>query len=330
MIARQVDHLARLVDDLLDVSRITTGKIGLQRERLDAAAVVQGAVESCRTMIDAKSQALEIDLPREAIWIDADPTRLSQVVQNLLNNAVKYTPVGGRIEVALHREGESAAIRVQDNGIGIAPAFLPKVFDLFAQADPGLARTEGGLGLGLALVRQIVEMHGGSVEASSAGEGRGARFTVRLPCVAKSAEAQESPEPTARAEPEVPVSRRILIVDDNRDSAESMAMLLQLSGHATWIAYDGHAALALAAEHAPDVVLLDIGLPGMDGYQVARRLRELPQTCDSLLIALTGYGQADDRRRSAEAGFDGHFVKPVDIDALHPLIAGHRRASVNF
>jgi PAS domain S-box-containing protein len=329
MIARQVDHLARLVDDLLDVSRITTGKIGLQRERVDAAAIVSGAVESCRSMIDAKSQALELDFPREAIWINADPTRLSQVVQNLVNNAVKYTPVGGRIEVGLHREGESAVIRVEDNGIGIAPAFLPKVFDLFVQANSALARTEGGLGLGLALVRQIVEMHGGSVEAASEGEGRGARFTVRLPSVARGAEAPEQPQSKAIAEPEAPVPRRILIVDDNRDSAESMAMLLQLSGHATWIAYDGHAALALATEHAPEVVLLDIGLPGMDGYQVARKLRELPQTCDSLLIALTGYGQADDRRRSAEAGFDGHFVKPVDIDALHALIAGHRRAAMS-
>src|SRR6185312_2605892 len=188
MIARQVDHLARLVDDLLDVSRITTGKIGLQRERVDAAAIVSGAVESWRSMIDAKSQALELDFPREAIWINADPTRLSQVVQNLVNNAVKYTPVGGRIEVGLHREGESAVIRVEDNGIGIAPAFLPKVFDLFVQANSALARTEGGLGLGLALVRQIVEMHGGSVEAASEGEGRGARFTVRLPSVARGAE----------------------------------------------------------------------------------------------------------------------------------------------
>jgi two-component system CheB/CheR fusion protein len=253
---------------------------------------------------------------------------LSQVVQNLLNNAVKYTPAGGRIRVSLCREAGSAVIRVEDNGIGIAPGFLPKVFDLFVQANPGLARTEGGLGLGLALVRQIVELHGGSVEASSEGEGHGARFTVRLPCFARNAEVQEPPEPTAIAEPEATVPRRILVVDDNRDSAESMAMLLQLSGHATWIAYDGHAALTLAAAHSPDVVLLDIGLPGIDGYQVARRLRELPQTCDSLLIALTGYGQADDRQRSAEAGFDGHLVKPVDIDALHLLIAGHPRASV--
>ena len=329
MIARQVDHLARLVDDLLDVSRITTGKIGLQREHVDAVTVVNGAVDSCRTLIDAKGQTLEIDFPRDAIWIDADPTRLSQVVHNLLHNAVKYTPVGGRIKVGLHREGESAVIRVEDNGIGIAPAFLPKVFDLFAQANPGLARTEGGLGLGLALVRQIVDLHGGSVEASSEGDGHGARFTVRLPCVARNAEAHELPEAPAVAEPQATVSRHILIVDDNRDSAESMAMLLQLSGHATWIAYDGHAALALAAAHAPEVVLLDIGLPGVDGYQVASQLRELPQTCDSLLIALTGYGQADDRRRSAEAGFDAHFVKPVDIDALYPLIAGHRRAPVN-
>jgi two-component system CheB/CheR fusion protein len=280
--------------------------------------------------MDEKSQSLEITLPREGIWVNGDPTRLSQVVQNLLNNSAKYTPAGGHIKLSLRRDGEMAVIRVEDDGVGIARAFLPKVFDLFMQANPGLDRSEGGLGLGLTLVRQIVEMHGGSVEASSEGPGRGAQFTVRLPCLASRAvelDSRRSAEAMVESGPAV--SRRILVVDDNKDSAESMAMLLRLSDHEVRIAYDGDAALSLAAEHAPEVVLLDIGLPGMDGYQVARRLRELPQTRESLLIALTGYGQAEDRRRSTEAGFDGHFVKPVHIEALHQLIAGYRRASMS-
>ena len=324
MIQRQVDHLSRLVDDLLDVSRITSGKIGLQKQRIDAASALSRAVESSRPLVEAKRQSLDIELPREPIWLSGDLTRLSQVVQNLLNNASKYSPAGSRIRLSLRKESEVAVIRVRDEGIGISADFLPRVFELFVQADLGLDRSEGGLGVGLTLVRQIVELHGGTVDAASEGLGRGAQFSVRIPCLA---------EPGVRELPRVPgdpsaeAVRRILIVDDNRDAADSLALLLRLSRHEVWTAYDGGAALSLAAEHAPEVVLLDIGLPGMDGYEVARRLRELPQTRESLLVALTGYGQAEDRERSNAAGFDDHLVKPVDIDGLYPRIVSRPRAT---
>jgi PAS domain S-box-containing protein len=321
MIERQVTHLSRLVDDLLDVSRITSGKIGLQNEQIELAEVAARAVEASRPVLEARGHALEVRLPDAALEVSGDPTRLSQVLQNLLNNSAKYTPQGGNIELELTREGDSAVIRVRDDGIGIRAELLPRVFDLFMQADRGLDRSEGGLGIGLTLARQIVEMHGGSIHAASEGPGRGAAFTVRLPagalCVARS----PSPPTTQAAAAPPSTPRRTLVVDDNRDAADSMAALLDLRGHTTWVAYDGESALALAAEHAPQVVLLDIGLPGMDGYEVAARLRALAQTRNSRLIALTGYGQPEDRRRSQQAGFDRHLVKPVDFEILVGLLA---------
>jgi len=321
MIERQVDHLSRLVDDLLDVSRITSGKIGLHKRRIDAVLAVNRVVESSRPYIEAKNQFLEIDVPQTSIWLDGDLTRLSQVVQNLLNNSVKYSPAGGRIRLSLCQEGKVAVLRICDDGIGIAAAFLPKVFDLFVQADRGLDRSEGGLGIGLTLVRQIAELHGGTAEAASDGPGRGAQFTIRIPCASEPGALPSIEASHVASDTSSPLPRRIMVVDDNRDAAASLAMLLRLWGHEVWVAYDGHAALSLAAEHALDVVLLDIGLPGMNGYQVARKLRELPNTRDTLLVALTGYGQLEDRQRSIAAGFDHHFVKPIDVEVLQPLIA---------
>jgi PAS domain S-box-containing protein len=321
LIERQVAQLARLVDDLLDASRITTGMIGLQPERLDLAHVATLAVEASRPNIEARNHAFTIELSREPIEVSGDQTRLVQVVQNLLNNAAKYTPRGGNITLKLRREGAMALIEVRDDGIGIAPEMLPRIFDLFMQGDGGLARTEGGLGVGLTLARRIVEMHGGSIEASSEGMGCGASFQVRLPALEQ---ATPLAQPPATGQPAAAqaAARGVLVVDDNHDAADSVAALLGLRGHRVWVAYDGPAALDLARVHAPDLVLLDIGLPGMDGYEVATRLRDLAQTRAAKIVALTGYGQDEDRQRSAQASFDAHLVKPVDYQTLYDLIEG--------
>jgi PAS domain S-box-containing protein len=326
IVGRQVEHLARLVDDLFDLSRITTGKVALQRKPIDATSAVTHAVECVRPFIDVRKQTLQIGLPEAPIMIYGDLTRLSQVVQNLLHNAAKYTPPGGRIELSLRREADSAVIRVQDNGIGIAPELLPKVFDLFLQGEKSVDPADSGLGIGLTLVRELVELHGGRVSASSEGPGRGAEFVVRIPCLPASDVATLPPSTGVVSQaPGASEKRRILVVDDNRDSAESMALLLRLSGHQTWLAFDGPTAVSLAAEHSPDTVVLDIGLPGMDGYQVAAKLRELPQTSNSLLIALTGYGQEEDLRQAKAAGFSEHFVKPVNPESLFRAMERHRR-----
>jgi PAS domain S-box-containing protein len=321
LIERQVTHLARLVDDLLDASRITTGMIGLQPERLDLARVVGLAVEASRPGIEQRSHKLTVDLSPEPMEVSGDQTRLVQVVQNLLNNAAKYTPGSGHITLAVSREDGMARIAVSDDGIGIAPELLPRIFDLFMQGDGGLARTEGGLGVGLTLARRIAEMHGGSIQAQSGGIGHGATFIVRLPLLDPAPvpvpEHPSAPGGAARTR-----ARNVLVVDDNRDAADSVAALLGLRGHRVHIAYEGPGALALAAEHAPEVVLLDIGLPGMDGYEIAQRLRALAQTRHARIVALTGYGQDEDRRRSAEASFDAHLVKPVDYATLYALIEG--------
>jgi PAS domain S-box-containing protein len=326
IVQRQVEHLSRLVDDLFDVSRITSGKVVLQLRAVDLATAVAHAVECIRPFVDARGQRLEIELPPAPIRVEGDLTRLAQVVQNLLHNATKYTPPGGRIMLTVLTEGYAAVIRVRDDGVGIPAHLLPKVFDLFMQAEQPVDRSDGGLGIGLTLVRQLIELHGGSVEATSEGPGRGAEFAVRIPCLRSDSSESDTPEDdgTADAARNVPGPCRILVVDDNRDSAESMAMLLRLSGHKTWLAFDGREAVSLATEHSPDAVVLDIGLPGMDGYEVARTLRDLPQTADSLLIALTGYGQEEDRQRSKTAGFNEHFVKPVDIESLFQAIARHQ------
>ncbi len=322
MIERQVEHLVRLVDDLLDVGRITRGKINLQKEPVDLADVIARAVESSRPLIDARRHNLEVTLPKTPLTVEGDPVRLAQVFLNLLNNAAKYTPEGGKIWLTARREDGKAVVRVRDTGMGIPHEMLPKVFDLFTQAERTLDRSEGGLGIGLTLVRRLTEMHGGSVEAFSAGPGQGSEFVVRLPLLtaAPPAPAPETPaELPGRTEPVPP--RRILVVDDNQDSAESLAMLLRLFGNDVRTAHDGHLALAVAEAYRPDVVLLDIGLPGMNGYDMARAIRKMPALDQAVLVALTGYGAEEDRRRSREAGFDAHLVKPVDLGTLQELLA---------
>jgi PAS domain S-box-containing protein len=320
VIDRQAEHLARLVDDLLDVSRITQGKIALRKERLELMAVIARALETSRPNIDARKHHLNVSLPQEPIRLEGDLIRLAQVVSNLLNNAAKFTEEGGQIWLtAESREGE-IVLRVRDNGVGIPADLLPRIFDLFTQADRSLDRSQGGLGIGLSLVRSIVEMHGGRVEAASAGLGRGSEFTVLLPLLTE-ADAQTGSEPATRAgSAATPRRYRILVVDDNVDSAESMALLLKFSGHEVQMAHNGPSAIETALLFLPQVLLLDIGLPGMNGYEVARRLRERPEMQNAALLALTGYGQEEDRRRSKEAGFDHHLVKPVDPKLLETLI----------
>jgi two-component system CheB/CheR fusion protein len=321
LIERQVQQMRRLLDDLLDVSRITRGKVDLQRETTDLAVVLGGAVETSRPLLEAKQHVLTVALPSRPVLADADPTRLGQVFTNLLNNAAKYTDVGGRVWLTLEQDGPEAVVRVRDTGVGMTADMLAAAFELFAQADRSLDRAQGGLGIGLTVARRLVEMHGGTLTAYSGGPGRGCEFVVRLPALPVG---PEVPEPRCAAAPaRAPVRpRRVLIVDDNRDAAESMALLLQLRGHDVRTAHDGPGGLAAADAFRPEVVLLDIGLPGMDGYEVARRLRRRPAGKGTLLVAVTGYGHEDDRRRSREAGFDHHLVKPTDPAAVADLLAG--------
>ncbi|MFL6262958.1 MAG: ATP-binding protein [Thermoanaerobaculia bacterium] len=319
MVERQVKHLGRLVDDLLDVSRITQGSIRLRKEVVDLGTIVQRAVEGNRPLIESRAHTLSLGLPAEPVRLEADATRLEQVISNLLNNAAKYTMPGGHIWVTAAREGEEAVVRVRDTGIGIPPDVLDRVFEPFVQQSNGsLARTQGGLGVGLTLVRSLVEMHGGRVEASSPGLGQGSELVVRLP-------AQTLAEATLPSEPvaaNAPRPLRVLVVEDNIDAAESLATLLRLWNHDVSVVHDGRTALEAAREQQPEVVLLDIGLPGLDGYQVARRLREELHLDHALLVAMTGYGQPEDRRRSKEAGIQYHFVKPVEPLVLRNLLAG--------
>ncbi len=318
MVERQVKHLARLVDDLLDVSRITQGSIRLRKEVVDLGAVVQRAVEATRALIESRAHRLSVQLPVEPVRLEADPTRLEQLISNLLNNAAKYTMPGGQIWVTALREGSEAVVRVRDTGIGVPPDVLDRVFDPFVQQTEGsLARTDGGLGVGLTLVRSLVEMHGGRVEAASPGLGQGSEFVVRLP-----APPIEAGPPAELAPATTPRALRVLVVEDNIDAAESLATLLRLWNHDVSVVHDGNTALETAREQQPEVVLLDIGLPGLDGYQVARRLREDLHLDHALLVAMTGYGQPEDRRRSQEAGIQYHFVKPVEPLVLRNLLAG--------
>jgi signal transduction histidine kinase len=321
MIERQVEHLTRLVEDLLDVSRITRGKIALKKAPVEVAEVVRRAVETSRPLVEARHHHLDVKLPATPVYVLGDLTRLSQVLLNLLNNAAKYTDEGGELTLSVEVETASAdvVLRVRDTGMGIPPEMLPRIFDLFTQADRTLDRAQGGLGIGLTLVRRLVMMHGGSVAAFSQGPGKGSEFVVRLPQYRGGA----PPVHVADAESasaEI-VSRRILVVDDNQDSALSLAMLLRLSGNEVVTAHDGPTALALASGFRPELALLDIGLPGMDGYELARRLRELPGLTGLRLAALTGYGSDEDRRRSRTAGFNLHLVKPVEMEALQALLA---------
>lgn len=326
LIARQVSHLVRLVDDLLDVSRITRGKINLIKVPVNLADVIAVAVESCRPLLDERKHTFALDLPAEPVHVRADLTRLAQVLLNLLNNAAKYTDLGGSIKLSVVKEQNIVAIQVSDNGPGIAPDMLPNIFDVFTQVDRTLDRSQGGLGLGLTLVRRLTEMHGGWVEAASAGLGKGSAFTVHLPLLADELTDVEKNEPLATGIiPYVHISGRILIVDDSIDSAESLAILLRARGYVVRTAYDGKKALAIADEFEPNAFILDIGLPGLDGYELARRLRAAPKSHDALLLALTGYGTEEDRRACFQVGFDAHFVKPVDLAALSALLASSHR-----
>jgi PAS domain S-box-containing protein len=323
MIERQVAHLARLVDDLLDVSRISRGKVLLRREPLDLAAVVRAAVEDHRLLLEATGLTVEADLPARPLGVEGDRTRLAQVVGNLLQNANKFTDPGGRVTVRLAAEpgGAAAVLTVRDTGIGLGPDVLARLFEPFSQADRSLDRSRGGLGLGLALVKGLVELHGGSVAASSPGPGAGSEFTVRLPLAGhgpRSDAAGRDAEPETRD----PKSLRVLIVEDNRDAAESLRLLLELGGHRVRVGHAGPAGLEAAREFRPDVVLCDIGLPGgMDGYAVARAFRADPGQAGTALVALSGYGREEDRRRACEAGFDHHLTKPVDPEVLDRLLA---------
>jgi signal transduction histidine kinase/CheY-like chemotaxis protein len=319
VIERQVQQLVRLVDDLLDVSRITLDKLELRKERVTLATVVQAAVEASRPLIEQCRHELTVTLPPEPVELDADLTRLAQVFLNLLNNAAKYTEPGGRIRLAAEREGAEVVVKVSDSGMGIAVEMLPRVFDMFTQSDRSLDRSQGGLGIGLTLVKRLVQMHGGSVEARSEGPGKGSEFVVRLP-VAVATETGAQPE-IRDGEPLAPgPGHRILIVDDNEDAAEMLAELLELTGNDLRKARDGVEAVEVASAFRPDVVLLDIGLPKMNGYEVAQKIREQPWGRDMVLVALTGWGQEEDRRRSREAGFDHHLVKPVEPEALLELL----------
>jgi CheY-like chemotaxis protein len=318
VVQRQVRHMARLLDDLLDVSRITHGKIELRKERVDLVAIAKDALQTSRPFIEADQHEVSISLPPEPLFLEADPARLEQVLTNLLNNAAKYTPSGGQIGLTITRVGEEAVVRVRDTGAGISADFLPRVFDLFAQAQRSLDRSEGGLGIGLTLVRRLVEMHGGSVEAYSAGPGQGSEFTVRLPALADAKLARSAAVSDAAPPAERP--RRVLIVEDNLDAAETLADLLEHLGLEVRVACDGTAAIEAAREEPPGVALVDIGLPGMDGYEVVRRLREQAGLDQALLVALTGYGQEEDRRRAREAGFHVHLTKPVDLAELQRLL----------
>jgi PAS domain S-box-containing protein len=330
LMERQMRQMVRLIEDLLDISRITRGKIELRREQVLLAEVVRSAVESSRPLIDAARHSLTVTLPPAPVLLDADPTRLAQALINLLNNAAKYTEPGGAIgltaTVAEGGDGDPRSrveIRVRDTGIGIPRELLPRVFEMFTQVDRSLARSQGGLGIGLSLVKGLVELHGGTVEAHSEGLGKGSMFMIRLPLPA-----QQPPVTAALVTATGNGSsgrQRVLVVDDNTDAAESLALLLNILGYEARAAHDGSAALEEARRFRPEAVLLDIGMPGMDGYELARRMRRLPDMSGALLVAMTGWGQDDDRRRSREAGIDYHLVKPVDVAALQPLLAERHR-----
>jgi PAS domain S-box-containing protein len=327
VIADQIKHMTRMVDDLLDVSRITRGKVDLQKETIDLADVVDLAFEASRPTIDAYRHQLSVVLPDEPIVLEVDPPRLAQVLSNLLNNAAKYTDEGGQISLTAEKLDHEVLIRVRDSGIGIAPEILPKVFELFTQADQTLSRSRGGLGIGLTLVRSLVEMHNGRVTAHSAGLGQGSEFLVRLPLARHSNSGTAAvTDINPQMDEELP-RRRILVVDDNRSNAQSLDLLLRALGQEVYLAFEGSEAILLAQKHRPEVILLDIGLPVMDGYEVARRCRENARFDGLTLVAMTGYGQESDRLRSQEAGFDAHLVKPVKLDQLRLLLKQSGRVS---
>lgn len=318
MMERQLEHMVRLVDDLLDVSRIMRGRIELRRKAVELSAAIARAVETSQPLLDAEGHRLTVSLPPEPLRVDGDLMRLAQVVSNLLNNAAKYTPRGGQVWLTAIREEDQAVIRVRDTGIGVVPEALPRLFDMFYQAERATNESRGGLGLGLSLVRGLTELHGGTVEAYSAGSGAGSEFVVRLPLLSGDRDQPSSPA-GEEAQGQLP-RRRVLVVDDNADAADSLAMLLRIAGQEVEVAYDGASALAKAEAARPDVALLDLGMPQIDGFQLAKAFRSSPQLAGVLLVALTGWGQPEDRQRTKQCGFDHHLVKPVDIAALRRLL----------
>lgn len=318
IIERQAKVMARLVDDLLDLSRLSRGRIELRRERVDVAVAIEDALQACRPLIDAARHELVLSLPDEPVCVDGDLVRLSQIIANLVNNAVKYTPSGGRIELTLVERPGEAAVVVSDSGIGIAPDMVPRIFEMFAQVDTSAERTRGGLGIGLTLAQQLARMHGGRIDAHSAGPNLGSTFTLSLPLAGAAAGALDDaglPETRPAVRP-----LRVLVADDNLDAASSLGLLLGAQGHDVRLVHGGVAAVAAATELRPDLALLDIGMPGLNGYETAKRIRELPHGAQIRLVALTGWGQDEDRRKSLAAGFDEHLTKPVDADTLAQVL----------
>jgi two-component system CheB/CheR fusion protein len=308
---RQVRQLTHLIDDLLDVSRITTNRIQLRKEPVDAGVLVNRAVGSARPAIEERRHRLALDVASQEMPLFADPTRVEQVIVNLLTNAAKYTPEGGDISLKAYPENGHAVIKVKDSGVGIPPDMLPRVFELFMQVDPTLDRTAGGLGIGLTVVRHLTEMHGGMVTATSEGLGKGSEFAVRLPL-----SAMRGAQATLAAAPSIRPGLRVMVVDDNVDTARALSLLLKKLGCTTHEVHDGPPVVEAAKSFQPDAILLDIGLPGLDGYEIARRIRQTPKLSSIRLVAVSGYGQQQDREKSREAGFDCHLVKPVQFDAL--------------
>lgn len=323
ILERQVQVLTQLVDDLLDMTRVARGKLQLRKQRVEASALLQRAVETARPSIDKRQHRLTVVTPDHPVWLDADPLRVQQILLNLLGNAAKYTEPGGQIQVSVITEGDRAVFRVRDNGLGIDAKLKARIFDLYMQAEHDLEHSQGGLGIGLSLVRHLVELHGGTIEVISDGRGKGSEFIVRLPREVTPANTSNAGNGHRSESPAATAARRVLIVDDNRDGAQSLAIMLRLWGHQVSVAFDGPTALVLALQERPDFVVCDIGLPGMDGYEVAEALRQ--QYGDGiLLVALTGYGQEDDRRRAREAGFNHHVVKPVNPEELQRLLTQDR------
>jgi len=321
VIERQVNYLTRLVDDLLDVSRITRGQITLDRQPLELAVLIERAIEMAQPLMQQRDQQITVEIPDRTLRVNGDQVRLVQAFGNVLGNAVKYADPGGHIEVSAHRRGGAAVVQVRDDGIGIPADQMGRIFELFTRVEHGPDRPQSGLGIGLALVRRLVEMHGGTVTAHSEGAGAGSEFVIRLPLLRESALPEKEPRPAEPMAAAPAVPRRILIADDNVDALDSTARLLQHGGHEVFSATDGSLALQAAERHLPEIVLLDIGMPVLDGYEVARRIRAAPWGRGLTLVAITGWGQESDRRRSQEAGFDSHLVKPVDPGALAALLA---------
>jgi PAS domain S-box-containing protein len=318
IIERQSGALVHMVDELLDVSRINGGKLQLQRQRVALKEIIGHAIEAAQPMIDSREHQLFVTIPDEAVWLDADPHRLKQVVSNVIVNAAKYTDPGGKIAIAASHEGNQVVVRVQDNGAGILSEMLPRIFEPFVQADRSLDRSQGGLGIGLSLVKRLTEMHGGNVAATSEGIGKGSTFVIRLPALAEIKPPSQTTEAMADAQSQTGL--KIVIAEDNQDTAESLALILRKLGHEVTLAKSGTEALRLAGELIPQLMILDIGLPGIDGYQVAQKVRGQDSLRGIQLIAVTGYGQPEDEQRAKQAGFDSHLVKPIDFAKLLKLL----------